>query len=83
MDNMHLSIVEFMSRFEKFKVDEVSIEKAEDDICFNAQDLFEGASDISLNGLKNTKDMKALLNGKKEKKDTLQTLNSQPISRNY
>ena len=34
MDDISLSIVEFMSRFEKLKVDEISIDEAEDDICF-------------------------------------------------
>ena len=39
MDDMGLSLVDFMSRFEKFKVDEIciSINDAEDDICFNAK----------------------------------------------
>ena len=41
MDNMGLSLVEFMSRFEKFRVDEISIDDAEDDICFNAKEHFE------------------------------------------
>ena len=58
-----------MSRFEKFKVDEVSIDEAEDDICFNAQDRFQGASCVGLNRLKYTTDIKLptdfqkLLNG--------------------
>ena len=56
MDDISLSIVEFMSRFEKLKVDEISIDEAEDDICFNAQDMFEGSSCIGLNGLKYTED---------------------------
>ena len=56
MDDMSLSIVEFMSRFEKFKVDEISIDEAKDDICFNAQDMFEGSSCVGLNGLKYTED---------------------------
>ena len=56
MDDMSLSIVDFMSRFEKFKVDEISIDEAEDDICFNAQDMVEGSSCIGLNGLKYTED---------------------------
>ena len=32
MDDINLSNVDFMSRFEKFKVDEVSIDEAEDDL---------------------------------------------------
>ena len=32
MDDMGLSLVQFMSRFEKFKMDEISIVEAEDDI---------------------------------------------------
>ena len=56
MDDISLSIVEFMSRFEKLKADEISIDEAEDDIYFNAQDKFEGSSCIGLNGLKYTDD---------------------------
>ena len=56
MDDINLSTVEFISRFENFKVDEVSIDKADDNICFNAQDMFEVASAKSLNGLKYTED---------------------------
>ena len=36
-------------------MDEVSIDEAED-ICFNAQDMFGGASCVGLNGLKYTED---------------------------
>ena len=56
MDDVQLSTIDFMSRFERFKVDEVSIDEAEDDICFNAQDMFEGSSCFGLNGLKYTED---------------------------
>ena len=56
MNDISLSMVEFVSRFEKFKVDEILIDKSEDDICFNAQDMFEGSSCIGLNGLKYTED---------------------------
>ena len=38
MDDTNITLVDFMSRFEKFRVDEVSIDDAEDDICFNAKD---------------------------------------------
>ena len=41
MDDCNLSLVEFMNRFEKFKVDEISIGDAEDDICFNAKEHFD------------------------------------------
>ena len=68
MDDMSLSIVEFMSRFEKFKVDEISIDEAEDDICFNAQDTFEGSSCVDLNGLKYTEDENTVEWGKKERR---------------
>jgi len=44
MDDISPSNVDFNCIFEKFQVDEVSIDEAEDDICFNAQDMFEGAS---------------------------------------
>ena len=37
-------------------MDEVSIDEAEDDICFNAQVAFEGASCVDLNRLKYTED---------------------------
>ena len=36
-------------------MDEVSISKAEANICIDAKELFEGASGISLNGLQYTK----------------------------
>ena len=52
MDNDKVSIVDFMSRFEKFKVNKISIDKAEDDICFNAQDHFEESNACNLLGLK-------------------------------
>ena len=45
-----------MSRFEKFKVDEISIEDAEDDICFNSKDVFDESRVVSLIGLKYTED---------------------------
>ena len=47
-----------------------------------AQDMLEGASCVGLNGLKYMED-EAQWNGKKEKKDTVQTSNSQQISKNY
>ena len=56
MDDCSLSMIEFMSRFEKFKVDEVSIGEAEDDICFNAKEAFEDSSIVSLIGLRYTED---------------------------
>ena len=49
MDDIGLSLVDFMSRFEKFKVDEISIDDAEDDICFNAKEHFEDSPMMSLN----------------------------------
>ena len=36
MDDENISVIKFMSRFENPKVDEISIDEAEDDICFNA-----------------------------------------------
>ena len=56
MDDCNLSMIEFMSRFEKFKVDDVSIGEAEDDICFNAKEAFEDSSIVSLIGLRYTED---------------------------
>ena len=56
MDDMGLSLVDFMSRFEKFKVDEISIDDAEDDICFNAKEYFEESPMMSLIGLRFTED---------------------------
>ena len=38
MDNANISVIEFMSRFEKIRVDEISIDEAQDDICFKAKD---------------------------------------------
>ena len=45
-----------MSRFEKFKVDEISIDEAEDDICFYSKDCFDDSRVISLVGLIYTED---------------------------
>jgi len=56
MDDMGLTLVDFMSRFEKFKVDEISIDDAEDDICFNAKEHFEDSPMMSLIGLRFTED---------------------------
>ena len=56
MDNLTLSPTEFTSRFEKFKVDEISIDEAEDDICFNAKDAFDSSPLKCLIGLRYTKD---------------------------
>ena len=58
MDDENISLIEFMSRFEKFKVDEISIDEAEDDICFNAQHCFEDAKMVNLIGLRFTDDEK-------------------------
>ena len=52
MDDTNISVVEFMSRFETFKVDEISIQEAEDDVVFNAKDNFEETSMTHLSGLK-------------------------------
>ena len=71
MDDNNISITEFMSRFEKFKVDEISIEDAEDDICFNSKDVFDESRVVSLIGL-NKRRTKAQLTGKKEEKATSQ-----------
>ena len=38
IDDEKLPVIDFMSRFAKFKVDKISIDEAEDDICFNAKD---------------------------------------------
>ena len=56
MDDANISVIELMSRFEKFKVDEISIDKAEDDICFNAKDCFEDCRVIHLMGLRYMED---------------------------
>ena len=56
MDDISPSNVDFKCIFEKFQVDEVSIDEAEDDICFNAQDMFEGALRVGFNRLKNMED---------------------------
>ena len=56
MDDMGLSLVGLMSRFKKFKVDEISIDGAEDDICFNTKEHFEESPMMSLIGLRFTED---------------------------
>ena len=59
------------------------MDKVADDICLNAQDMFEGASGISLNGLKSTK-MKALcIQWEKRKEGYIPDLKLPTISRNY
>ena len=78
MDDISLAIIEFMSRFEKLKVDEISIDEAEDDICFNVQDKFEGSLCIGLNGLKYTKDENTV-EGKKKRR----IQSRYQISKNY
>ena len=45
-----------MDLIEKLKIDEVSIKDAEDDICFNAKDVFDESRVVSLIGLKYTED---------------------------
>ena len=44
-----------MSRILSLKVDEVSIDEAQANICVDAKELLEDASGISLNGLQCTK----------------------------
>ena len=56
MDDVGQSVIDFMSRFKKFRVDEISIDEAEDDICFNAKDCFDQSSTVSLIGLRYTED---------------------------
>ena len=60
MDDKRISLTEFMSRFDKFKVDEVSIKDAEDDICFNSKDIFDESRVVSLIGLKYTEDERTI-----------------------
>jgi len=66
MDDTNIKLVDFMSRFEKFRVDEVSIDDAEDDICFNAKDAFEECTNVCLFGLRFPED-KTQMNGKRGK----------------
>ena len=82
MDDFSISLTEFMSRFEKFKVDEVSIEDAEDDICFNAKDVFDESRVVSLIGLKYTED-EGTTEWKKGRNATQQICNCQRVFRNY
>ena len=56
MDDTNITLVDFMSRFEKIRVDEVSIDDAEDDICFNAKDAFEECTNVCLFRLRFTED---------------------------
>ena len=48
MNDANIYVIEFMSRFEKFKVDETSIDEADDDMCFNAKYCFEDSRVTSL-----------------------------------
>ena len=82
MDDFSMSMTDFMSRFEKFKVDEVSIEDAEDDICFNAKDVFDEFRVVSLIGLKYTED-EGTTEGKKGRNATRQICKCQRVFRNY
>ena len=41
MDDTTISVVDFMSRFETFKEDLISIQEAVDDLVFNANDNFK------------------------------------------
>ena len=82
MDDFSMSMTDFMSRFEKFKVDEVSIEDAEDDICFNAKDVFDEFRVVSLIGLKYTED-EGTTEWKKGRNATRQICNCQRVFRNY
>ena len=66
MDELTLSPTEFMSSFEKFKWDEISIDEAEDDICFNAKYEFDLSHLASLIGLRYTEDENTK-NGRKGK----------------
>ena len=66
MDDLTLSLTEFISRFEKFKVDEISIDEAEDDICFNAKDEFDSSPLVSLIGLRYTEDENTIEWGKRK-----------------
>ena len=50
MDDISLSNAEF--HFKKFKVDEVSIDEAVDDICFYANNVFEKSLIVKLFELK-------------------------------
>ena len=52
MDDTNISVVAFMSRFETFKLDEINIHEAEDDVDFNAKDNFEKTNMTHLLGLK-------------------------------
>ena len=56
MGDTGLSLIEFMRRFEKFKMDEISINEVEDDICLNAKDCFDESLSVSLIGLRYTED---------------------------
>ena len=82
MDDFSMSMTDFMRRFEKFKVDEVSIEDAEDDICFNAKDVFDEFCVVSLTGLKYTED-EGTTEWKKGRNATRQICNCQRVFRNY
>ena len=52
VDNVGLSVREFMSRFEFFKGDKIYIDEAEDDFCFDAKDCFDESQWMSLIGIR-------------------------------
>ena len=56
MDDESISVIDFMSSFENFKVDEISFNKTEADICFNAKHCFEDSRVVHLIGQKFTED---------------------------
>ena len=45
-----------MGRFATFKVDEISIEDAEDDVVFNTKDNYKETNVVNLSGLKYDKE---------------------------
>ena len=56
MDDEKITVVEFLSRFDKFKVDRISMEEAEDNFCCNAKDHFEESRMVNSVGLRFTDD---------------------------
>ena len=57
MDDLKLNAVDFVSKIDSFKVDRITMDEAEDNLCFQARDHFEANiySNRTIYGLLETK----------------------------
>ena len=81
MDDVTITVVDFVTRLDKFKVDRITIDEAQDDLCFQARDHFEEERSVSLNS--DTQKMKARVNGTKGKSRIHPILPYPLTSKNY